>query len=68
MKRATKVHAHDENNIAAIGDFVTVKECRPFSKNKTWIWLKAIINLLYKLKIQLRRVNNDSDAITFKNC
>jgi len=37
MKRATKVHAHDENNTAVIGDFVTVKECRPFSKSKTWI-------------------------------
>ena len=37
MKRATKVHAHDENNSAAIGDQVTVKECRPFSKSKTWI-------------------------------
>ena len=37
MKRATKVHAHDENNSASIGDVVTVKECRPISKNKTWI-------------------------------
>ena len=37
IKRATKVHAHDENNIANIGDTVSVKECRPFSKTKTWI-------------------------------
>ena len=37
IKRATKVHAHDENNIATIGDIVSVKECRPFSKTKTWI-------------------------------
>ena len=37
MKRATKVHAHDENNSASIGDIVTVKECRPISKNKTWV-------------------------------
>jgi|TARA_B100001093_G_scaffold167064_1_gene159637 small subunit ribosomal protein S17 len=37
MKRATKVHAHDENNSAVIGDQVTVKECRPISKNKTWV-------------------------------
>ena len=37
MKRATKVHAHDENNSASIGDVVTVKECRPISKNKTWV-------------------------------
>ena len=37
MKRSTKVHAHDQNNSASIGDVVTVKECRPFSKSKTWI-------------------------------
>ena len=37
MRRSTKVHAHDENNIANIGDFVSVKECKPFSKTKTWI-------------------------------
>lgn len=37
IKRATKVHAHDENNTASIGDIVSVKECRPISKLKTWI-------------------------------
>ena len=37
IKRATKVHAHDENNSASIGEIVSVKECRPFSKTKTWI-------------------------------
>ena len=37
IKRATIVHAHDENNDASIGDLVSVKECRPISKNKTWI-------------------------------
>ena len=41
MKRATKDHAHDENNSAAIGDQVTVKECRPFSKSKTWILVEG---------------------------
>ena len=37
IKRATKVHVHDENNIAAVGDIVSVKECRPISKLKTWV-------------------------------
>jgi len=36
MKRSTKVHAHDEENMAKIGDVVTVQECRPYSKSKTW--------------------------------
>ena len=37
VKRASKVHVHDENNSASIGDIVSVKECRPISKTKTWI-------------------------------
>ena len=41
IKRATKVHAHDENNIALVGDIVSVKECRPISKLKTWILVNS---------------------------
>ena len=37
VKRASKVHVHDENNTASIGDIVSVKECRPISKTKTWV-------------------------------
>ncbi len=37
VKRASKIHAHDENNSASIGDIVSVKECRPISKTKTWV-------------------------------
>ena len=37
IKRATKVHAHDETNYASIGDIVSVRECRPISKSKTWM-------------------------------
>ena len=37
VKRSSKVHAHDENNSASIGDIVSVKECRPISKTKTWV-------------------------------
>ena len=36
MKRSTKVHAHDEENMAKVGDVVTVQEYRPYSKSKTW--------------------------------
>ena len=45
IKRATKVHAHDENNTASIGDIVSVKECRPISKSKTWILVADDSNL-----------------------
>ena len=42
MKRSTKVHAHDEGNTAKIGDVVTVQECKPYSKSKTWKLLSDI--------------------------
>ena len=41
IKRSTKVHAHDEGNTATIGDIVTVQECRPLSKSKTWMLLET---------------------------
>ena len=36
ITRSSKVHAHDEDNKAAIGDTVVVAESRPISKSKTW--------------------------------
>ena len=36
LRRSTKIHAHDEGNTAKIGDVVTVQECKPYSKSKTW--------------------------------
>ena len=36
IKRSTKVHAHDEENSCGEGDLVTISECRPFSKTKSW--------------------------------
>ena len=41
IKRSSKVHVHDENNSASNGDFVTVVECRPISKKKTWKLLET---------------------------
>lgn len=36
IKRTQKVHAHDENNDCRLGDTVTVEQCRPLSRSKTW--------------------------------
>ena len=41
IKRSTKVHAHYESNTATIGDIVTVQQCRPLSKSKTWMLLET---------------------------
>jgi small subunit ribosomal protein S17 len=36
MRRRSKVSAHDESNECGTGDVVTVRECRPISKTKSW--------------------------------
>ncbi len=36
IRRTTRLHAHDERNEARIGDRVTIEECRPISKTKSW--------------------------------
>ena len=42
MRRSTKVHAHDENNECRTGDLVTVEQCRPISKSKTWRLVEVV--------------------------
>ena len=34
--KSTKIKAHDEANDANTGDLVTIAECRPVSKDKSW--------------------------------
>tara|TARA_X000000368_G_scaffold370137_1_gene319080 strand:- start:1906 stop:2169 length:264 start_codon:yes stop_codon:yes gene_type:complete len=46
LRRSTKIHAHDENNESGKGDLVTIQECRPVSKTKSW----KLINVLEKTK------------------
>ena len=41
IKRSTKVHAHDENNSAKVGDFVSIQECRPISKLKSFVLIDS---------------------------
>ena len=36
ITRSSKVHAHDQDNGCQIGDRVTVEQCRPISKLKSW--------------------------------
>lgn len=36
VRRATKLHVHDETNDARIGDTVRIVETRPISKLKRW--------------------------------
>ena len=36
VRRTTKVLAHDEANDSREGDVVTIAECRPLSRRKSW--------------------------------
>ncbi|MDS4019278.1 MAG: 30S ribosomal protein S17 [Candidatus Competibacter sp.] len=42
VRRTTKLHAHDENNECREGDLVTVKQCRPLSKTKSWMLVAVV--------------------------
>ena len=42
IKRSTKLHAHDERNVCNKGDVVTIRECRPLSKSKTWTLVDVV--------------------------
>ena len=36
IRRSTKLHVHDENNVCNEGDMVSISECKPISKTKSW--------------------------------
>jgi len=42
VKRSTKLHAHDESNECKMGDTVSIEECRPLSKSKSWRLVKIL--------------------------
>lgn len=42
VKKTTKLHAHDENNTAKIGDVVKIMETRPFSKMKRFRLVEVV--------------------------
>ena len=41
VKKTTKLHVHDESNVAKEGDIVSIKETRPYSKTKSWALVKV---------------------------
>ena len=42
ISRSTKLHAHDENNECNEGDLVSISECRPISKTKSWRLVEVV--------------------------
>ena len=42
LRRKSKLHAHDENQVCKIGNIVKIQESRPISKTKTWVLIEVI--------------------------
>jgi small subunit ribosomal protein S17 len=36
IKRSTKLHVHDEEQLCQEGDIVMIEPCRPLAKTKAW--------------------------------
>lgn len=47
IRKSTKVMAHDADNVCKVGDTVSIQECKPISKNKSW----TLISVDAKAKI-----------------
>ncbi|HEC29135.1 MAG TPA: 30S ribosomal protein S17 [Gammaproteobacteria bacterium] len=42
IRRSTRIHAHDEDNVCSEGDNVVIEQCRPISKTKAWKLVKVV--------------------------
>jgi len=42
ITRTTKLHVHDETNQCNEGDIVTIRDCRPLSKTKSWTLVAVV--------------------------
>ncbi|MCE3239223.1 MAG: rpsQ [Gammaproteobacteria bacterium] len=43
MKRSSKMYAHDDENTCRMGDKVEIRQSRPFSKTKHWIFVRKVL-------------------------
>ena len=42
MRRRTKIKAHDEKNMCQEGDVVSITQCRPISRHKSWTLVEVL--------------------------
>ena len=42
LRRRTKIKAHDEQNTCNEGDIVTIAQCRPISRHKSWTLVEVV--------------------------
>ncbi len=42
LRRRSKIKAHDEQNVCNEGDVVTITQCRPISRHKSWTLVEVL--------------------------
>lgn len=42
VRKTTKLHVHDEQNLAKEGDIVEIQQCRPLSKTKSHTLVRVV--------------------------
>lgn len=42
IRRSTKYHIHDEENVCKTGDIVKIRETKPISKTKSWTLVEVV--------------------------
>ena len=41
IKRTSKFHIHDENNVCEVGQMVKITQSKPISKTKSWVLIDS---------------------------
>ena len=62
VKYSNKYYAHDENNVAQLGDTVTIMACRPLSALKRWRLVSVDKKSLGDLKEEVKEVLLEEEA------
>lgn len=60
VKQSAKYAAHDESNLFRIGDKVSIEECRPISKRKSWMVVTDPKSLGRELTEKVKPVAEDA--------
>ncbi len=64
VKKSAKYSAHDEANVFRIGDKVSIEECAPISKRKTWKVITDPATLGRELTAKAAKVVVANPAVT----
>ena len=62
IRKSTKFKAHDEKNIAKIGDVVRIQETRPLSKTKRWRLVEVVKSSTGAESVELKPVEGEKSV------